>query len=708
MSNQSNLAELYTALFDRAPDADGLAYWNSELESGKSSLLDIARNWVDSQPETAAKYSTTLSDNDFIDAIYNNVLARSADSDGLGYWSAELKDGIITRDEFLVAILNGAKANTSAQGLLDAALIQNKAQVGLAFAQTGLNDTALAGKVLTPVTADTSALNSTLSLLKLVPKTTAGQTPDLLSQFSSTLDKVAQLIKGATPDTALKLSTYLSTIANTFGSTANVSSLLNSISDTSTKALNDSTALNNPESLGGTAVVVATPTGGGSTATFTVSRTLDGTLEFAGSATGNIKLSIDNFDVTAERGGVKATLQLTGSVNDVKLPAGAGLEVGSGTNVTLTAANASGHVITGEGFVNITGSAGSQTLNVNSGDSLGLPFLFILPTGNKIDAGAGADVINLGTKPTVVDVIKIGLPNNSLYSDVADAQYEADQAGATLTDPSKSAFDQMALIQQSKVDLTALIDARGLLQTAFDDASLKAQVVQTAFEAFATANNAWNADRADTALAAAQFQAYSELAALSPSFKQITDAGYTTTLEISNHGAEIAGTVSIVQNGIVGPAAGALQNDITSHGNTQTLNSHLDQANALLSVANAQAGLVAGGTTDSTAGAQDVVNGFQLGTDRIEFSSFAGIKYNGAFGDFTATNGIAIANSGALSVDHILASLGTSQQVVAFIDGNDTVVVKGDGIAGVNDTDVVVRLAGVKATDISQVMWDIA
>lgn len=707
MSNQSNLAELYTALFNRAPDADGLTYWSGELESGKSSLLDIARNWIESQSETAVKYPTTLSDNEFIEAIYNNFLARSADAGGLEYWSAELQGGVITRDEFLVAILNGAKSNTSAQGVLDAALVQNKAQVGLAFAEAGLNDTALAGKVLTTVTADSSALSSTLSLLKLVPKASASQTPDLLGQFSSTLDKVAQLIKNGTPDTAQKLATYLATIANTYGSTASVSSLLNSISDTSSKALSDSSALNNPESLGGTAVVVATPNTGGASATFTVLQGQDGVLEFAGTATGNIKLNVGNLDVTAERGGVKAMLQLTGSVTDMKLPAGAGLELGSGTNITLSAANASGHAISGEGLVNITGSAGSQTLNIDSGASFGLPFLFSLPRGNSIEAGAGGDVINLGEK-TVFDVLKIGLPDRALYSAVADAQDQADQAGAVLSDPAKSALAQVDLLLQDKSVATGLIASRETLQKAFDEATSKATDVQNAFIAFATANNAWNADRSDNALAQEQFAAYTALAALSTSFKQTTDAGYTTTQQISNHGSEIAAAVSNVKSSLVTPSTNALNSDISTNGNTPALTAKLDKANALIAVADAQGALVNGGVTDSSADAPDIVHGFQLGLDRIEFSSYAGAKWSGDFGDFTATNGIATANTGALSVEHLLASLGTSQQVVAFIDGNDTVVVKGDGITGVNDTDVVIRLAGVKATDISQVVWDIS
>lgn len=662
---------------------------------------------MNSQAETVAKYPETLSDGDFINAIYNNVLARTADAEGLAYWDAELKDGTLTRDEFLLAILNGAKANTSTQGLLDAALVQNKAQVGLAFAEAGLNNTALAGKVLTLVTADTNALNSTLSLIKLVPKTAAAQTQELLSQFSSTLDKVAQLIKGATPETTQKLAIYLTTIADTFGSTASVSSLLTSITDTSSKALTDSSALNNPESLGGTAVVVATPSTGGSSATFTASQGQDGALEFAGTATGSIKLSIDGSDVVAERGGVKATLHLTSSLTDVKLPAGAELVLAEGTNATLTAASASGHSISGDGFVHISGSDGAQTLNINTGVSFALPFLFSLPAGNTIEAGAGADVINLGISQ-VVDLIKVGLPDSNLYSDVRDAQDAADAVGAELIDPSKSALDQSDALQANKVQLTAFIANRGVLQEAFDTATSQADVVQDAFIAFATANNAWNADRSDDALAQQQFAAYTELASLSPLFKQTTDAGYTTTLEISNHGSEIAGAVSDVKSAIVSSSTNALNADIVLHGDTASLGENLDKANSLLSVASAQATLIAGGATDSTAAESDVVNGFQLRVDRIEFSSFGGIKWSGDFGDFTVTNGIATAKTGDLTAEHVLASLGTSQQVVAFVDGNDTVVVKGDGIAGVNDTDAVVRLVGVKAAQISDVVWDLA
>lgn len=120
MSTQSDIAELYTAFFDRAPDAVGLAYWVRELDAGNISFEQIAKNWVEEQPEGQAKYPDSLSTSDFIAAIYNNVLDRTADQVGLAYWQAELDAGNISRDVFVAAVINGAKANNTPQAQLDA------------------------------------------------------------------------------------------------------------------------------------------------------------------------------------------------------------------------------------------------------------------------------------------------------------------------------------------------------------------------------------------------------------------------------------------------------------------------------------------------------------------------------------------------------------------------------------------------------------
>jgi hypothetical protein len=303
MSHQTDLAQLYTAFFNRAPDAAGLAYWVAKLDAGTITLEAIAKNWVDQQPEGHTKYPDGLSSNDFIKAIYTNVLNRTADDAGMQYWQNQLDSGAISRDVFLAAVISGAHANTSAQGLLDAQLLTNKADVGLAFADKGLNDTSLAAKVLTTVNASADSLSITLSLIKLVPASASGQTPELLTRLSDTLGKVAALISGA-PSEVHDLATYLSTVSANAGSTTDLGALLTKIDNVTTAALTDPTALNNPADLANTDVSATTPnTGGGSTPTTPeppalTATIVDGVLKLSGTGTSDVLVDVHTQKVT--------------------------------------------------------------------------------------------------------------------------------------------------------------------------------------------------------------------------------------------------------------------------------------------------------------------------------------------------------------------------------------------------------------------------
>ncbi|MDR3564375.1 MAG: DUF4214 domain-containing protein, partial [Negativicutes bacterium] len=114
MSSQTDVAELYTAFFNRAPDSGGLAYWVNELDTGVITLAQIAKNWMDSQPEAKQYYPDGLSTTNFVEQIYLNVLGRAADTGGLSYWVTQLDNGALSRDTFVASIINGAKANNSA------------------------------------------------------------------------------------------------------------------------------------------------------------------------------------------------------------------------------------------------------------------------------------------------------------------------------------------------------------------------------------------------------------------------------------------------------------------------------------------------------------------------------------------------------------------------------------------------------------------
>jgi len=307
MSTQSDLAELYTTFFNRAPDADGLAYWVDSIDSGQLSLTQIAENWLTEQPEGQTNFPTTLTDAQFVAKIYTNVLSRTADADGAQYWLDQLASGAVTRDSFALSIINGAKANTSAQGVLDATLISNKATVGVAFAEQGVNDTALAAKVLTTVTADASTLNSTLAVIALIPSSAAAQTPAILAATDQLLTNFANLITAA-PGELADATTYLQTLAAGITSGTNITTLLSNANTLITSAATNSAALDNPAVKGAADVVVATPgTGGGTPATTFTATDVDGTLTFGGDATGDITLvSFTNNVAVFARGGVSS------------------------------------------------------------------------------------------------------------------------------------------------------------------------------------------------------------------------------------------------------------------------------------------------------------------------------------------------------------------------------------------------------------------
>ncbi|BAP46035.1 peptidase S8 and S53, subtilisin, kexin, sedolisin [Pseudomonas sp. StFLB209] len=294
MSFQSDLAELYTAFFNRAPDAGGLAYWVNELSNGNMSLESISANWANEQAEALEKYPSSLSTDAFIEAVYNNIFGRSGDSGGVAYWKTELENNGMSREVFIAAVLNGAKANTSTQGQADAALVNNKALVGVAFAEKGLTDLSLAVKVLSAVSSDADTLTATLDLIKLVPADPAAQTSAILTLVSSTLDQVAQLIKTA-PAEVKNLATYLETVVANVSSGTNLTTLLTTINTKTTAALTDPTALANPATQAGNDVGTATPgTGGGTvTPTFTVTETSAGHYT-VGNGNGNVTLSLVN------------------------------------------------------------------------------------------------------------------------------------------------------------------------------------------------------------------------------------------------------------------------------------------------------------------------------------------------------------------------------------------------------------------------------
>lgn len=153
-ATKTKIAKLYVATFNRAPDTDGLNYW---LNSSGLSLSQIAQSFFD-QSETQALYPDGTSSELFVNSVYLNLFNRNSETAGLEYWKEELDTQRFSRNLFILAVINGAQDSIEGN---DLTILSNKTEVGIHFADAGLNDVTQATNFMKTVTADVSSVTST-------------------------------------------------------------------------------------------------------------------------------------------------------------------------------------------------------------------------------------------------------------------------------------------------------------------------------------------------------------------------------------------------------------------------------------------------------------------------------------------------------------------------------------------------------------------
>ncbi len=150
MPTKFEVARLYTATFNRAADSAGLDYW---VNDSNLPIEGIAQSFFD-QPETQQKYPDYISNEVFVNTIYQNLFNRDAKEAGLDYWVGELESGNISRGNMILAIINGALGT-------DRLILEHKTAVSIYYADNDLNDIQSAYSVLDGVDYTTdSVLNS--------------------------------------------------------------------------------------------------------------------------------------------------------------------------------------------------------------------------------------------------------------------------------------------------------------------------------------------------------------------------------------------------------------------------------------------------------------------------------------------------------------------------------------------------------------------
>lgn len=131
------LEELYVAFFNRVPESDGLSFWIDQTRAGQSisAIADAFYNAALLYP-AQTRYSVDMTNGDFVNAVYRNVLGRAegADAGGFAFWTSRLDNGA-SRGELVTTILDSAH---SFKGRADygwvADLLDNKAYVAQRFA----------------------------------------------------------------------------------------------------------------------------------------------------------------------------------------------------------------------------------------------------------------------------------------------------------------------------------------------------------------------------------------------------------------------------------------------------------------------------------------------------------------------------------------------------------------------------------------------
>lgn len=138
--------QLYVAYFGRPADPGGLVNFEGALAAaGAPTDIQNLANAYNTNPGVktlidsfglSSESQVLYGGGDtkaFVTAVFQNVLGRAPATAGLTYWVNAIDSGQLTQSNAALSIMAGAESNTTTQGLLDAALVNNRLMVAASF-----------------------------------------------------------------------------------------------------------------------------------------------------------------------------------------------------------------------------------------------------------------------------------------------------------------------------------------------------------------------------------------------------------------------------------------------------------------------------------------------------------------------------------------------------------------------------------------------
>ena len=125
-ATENAIQQIYIGLLGRSADPDGLAYWAAEIDGATLTLEQLRANIVNEQPEYAAGQGL-LTRVQTVDALYQNMFERAAETEGLDYWVSG-GGASVNIDQLVLALINGASAS-------DQLVLDNKTDAAIYYTE---------------------------------------------------------------------------------------------------------------------------------------------------------------------------------------------------------------------------------------------------------------------------------------------------------------------------------------------------------------------------------------------------------------------------------------------------------------------------------------------------------------------------------------------------------------------------------------------
>ena len=120
---QGGIDRLFSAAFGRAPDLGGRDFWVDQTNNNGLGFDQVAENFLRS-PEGIRRFAPEAPNRDFCRNLYENVLGRLPDDEGLDFWVDQLDKGTLTQAEMLIDFANSQEniKNTDELGFDEASI----------------------------------------------------------------------------------------------------------------------------------------------------------------------------------------------------------------------------------------------------------------------------------------------------------------------------------------------------------------------------------------------------------------------------------------------------------------------------------------------------------------------------------------------------------------------------------------------------------